>query len=236
MQKILKLKNLIILCIVILLVMCSCADKNDESETDYAEHLKVNEYSYKTNWGTIYYYLEVTNQSDTTLNIWATIEAKDKNGEILTTDTSSMADIISLESGYTSLIRKIYTESDAESFKYTLQAEETPENTRYLPFLSDITYEVEENTALSAKGSLLKELEVKVTNNGNHDITSAGAYVLLFKDNELVGDRELFFESGSDSNGFNCLKAHSTASDDMLNSADEYDHYKIYFDGKVYND
>lgn len=173
------------------------------------KNVSIAEYKYDS-WGFYYHFIELTNNSDSTINVELNILYYDKNNNLVSAESCS-EDVI--ESGYSVLL---YTMPD-EDFDRTEIELTVAEPRYYEPVQSDI-----ELSITPAKDKLV----VQATNIGEKPADFVEVSALFFKGNEVVGHDWTYF-TDDDSE----IKPGKTISNN-LEAYKDFDSYKCYVTGR----
>lgn len=135
------------------------------SSSELLEKISVKEYTYTSSTDTNWYFMEITNNSDVTIQVETNVVAKDVDGNIVGAASGEEG---AIESGYTVCIPHMFDEVKPETYEYTISVNEEEYHT---PVLSDLQYEVSDTG---------DKLIVSCTNNGEEPAEFVEGLVLFF--------------------------------------------------------
>lgn len=183
------------------------------SSSELLEKISVKEYTYANFIGTNWYLMEITNNSDVTIQVETNVVAKDADGN---TVGAASGEEGAIESGYTVCIPHMFDEIKPETYEYTISVNEEEYHS---PVLSDLQYEASDTG---------DKLIVSCTNNGEKPAEFVKGLVLFFKGDQLLGHSSNYF-TDDDSE----LKSGNTLAKEFeIYSDEQYDNYKVYLTGR----
>lgn len=183
------------------------------SSSELLEKIPVKEYTYTSSTDTNWYFMEITNNSDVTIQVETNVVAKDADGNIIGATSGEEG---AIESGYTVCIPHMFDEVKPETYEYTISVNEEE---YHAPVLSDLQYEVSDTG---------DKLIVSCTNNGKDPAEFVEGLVLFFKGDQLLGQSSNYF-TDDDSE----LKPGNTIAKEFeIYSDEQYDNYKVYLTGR----
>lgn len=186
-------------------------EKKSFNGEEVVSKIAVKQYKYNS-YGFLYNFMELTNNSDCTVDVNVNLLYYDGNDNLISAETMS-EDV--LMPGHSILMYNMLDEDYARD-EYTLSVSEPR---YYRGIQDDISYEV----------SVAKEkLVVTMTNNGNEAAEFVDGTALFFKGDEVVGhDSAYFIDDDSE------IKPGASISKN-LNCYEDFDGYKIYVTGRRY--
>lgn len=183
------------------------------SSSELLEEISIKEYTYNSSTDTNWYFMEITNNSDVTIQVETNVVAKDADGNVVGAASGEEG---AIESGYTVCISHMFDEVKPETYEYTISVNEEEYHS---PVLSDLQYEVSDTG---------DKLIISCTNNGEEPAEFVEGLVLFFKGDQLLGQSSNYF-TDDDSE----LKPGNTLAKEFeIYSDEQYDNYKVYLTGR----